>query len=112
MGLITSELGKLRGDEEYLSVYIPTTPVPSSGFLVVIPVSEVTPTDISVDEAMRMIISGGILAGDIFSTRAIVDNSSWPGREWALARQGSAMAPPVVQNRPEPEPVSSTEPQD
>ena len=112
MGLITSELGRLRGDDEYLAVYIPTTPVPSSGFLVIIPVSEVTPTDISVDEAMRMIISGGILAKDIFSTRTIVDNSSWPGREWALARQDAPGAPPVVQDRPEPEPVSTTEPQD
>ena len=87
VGLITSNLGKIDGLEEYLSVYVPTTPVPSSGYLVVVPYSQVTPTDISVDEAMRMIISGGILAGDIFRDRAIrLNSSSWPGREWVAGK--------------------------
>ena len=72
IGLITSELGKLNGVDEYLSVYVPTTPVPSSGYLVIVPFKEVTSTDIPVEEAMRMIISGGILAGDIFTTRTII----------------------------------------
>ena len=31
---------------------------------------------------MRMIISGGILAGDIFTNRVIFTDSSWPGRDW------------------------------
>ena len=71
IGLITSNLGKLDGVEEYLSIYVPTTPVPSSGYLCIAPYSQVTPTDISVDEAMRMIISGGILAGDVFTARVL-----------------------------------------
>ena len=115
MGLITSELGKLNGIDEYLSVYVPTTPVPSSGYLVVVPSSQVTSTDISVDEAMRMIISGGILAGDIFSQRAIMDSGSWPGRESGWANQddsGNVAAPTVVQTRPDPAPATTTEPQD
>ena len=44
IGLITSNLGKLDGVEEYLSIYVPTTPVPSSGYLVVAASSKVTPT--------------------------------------------------------------------
>ena len=115
VGLITSELGKLNGVEEYLSVYVPTTPVPSSGYLVVVPSSQVTSTDISVDEAMRMIISGGILAGDIFSQRVIMDSGSWPGREsgWASqAGSGNITTPTVVQTRPAPAPTTTTEPQD
>ena len=71
VGLITSNLGKLDGVEDYLSIYVPTTPVPSSGYLCIAPSSQVTPTDISVDEAMRMIISGGILAGDVFTARVL-----------------------------------------
>jgi uncharacterized membrane protein len=84
IGLITSNLGKLDGIEEYLSIYIPTTPVPSSGYLCIAAASKVTPTDISVDEAMRMIISGGILAGDIFGNRVIIngDRPSPPGFHW------------------------------
>ena len=71
IGLITSNLGLLNEVDEYLSIYVPTTPVPSSGYLVVVPASQVIPTDISVDEAMRTIISGGILAGDIFANRTV-----------------------------------------
>lgn len=79
IGLITSSVGKLNDVDEFLSIYVPTTPVPSSGYLVVVPVGQVIPTDISVDEAMRMIVSGGILAGDIFSSRSVRINSAAPG---------------------------------
>ncbi|MCY4416597.1 MAG: DUF502 domain-containing protein [Chloroflexi bacterium] len=115
IGLVTSELGKIDGVQEYLSVYVPTTPVPSSGYLVVVPEDQVTSTDISVEEAMRMIISGGILAGDVFSSREVVDTSSWPGRDSSSGRDESADTAPVgstVQMRRRPEPAPSTEQQD
>ncbi len=79
IGLITSNVGQLNDVDEYLSIYVPTTPVPSSGYLVVVPVSQVIPTDISVDEAMRMIVSGGILAGDIFRSHRVRINPAAPG---------------------------------
>jgi uncharacterized membrane protein len=66
IGLVTADLGMLNG-EPMVAVYIPTTPVPSSGFLVVVAMKDVTPTDISVDDAMRIIVSGGILAKEIFT---------------------------------------------
>ena len=65
IGLITSRMTGTDG-EEVLAVYIPTTPIPSSGFLVIVPVSEVTTTDISVEEAMRIVISGGVLSARVF----------------------------------------------
>lgn len=61
IGLVTSRMVDLNG-EEMLAVYIPTTPIPSSGFLVLARSSEVTPTDMTVEEAMKMVISGGILS--------------------------------------------------
>ena len=64
IGLVTSYLGESDG-EEMVAVYVPTTPVPSSGFLIVLPYAEVTFTQISVDDAMRIIISGGLLAGSL-----------------------------------------------
>ena len=120
IGLITSNLGKINGDEEYLSVYVPTTPVPSSGYLVILSSDQVTPTDISVDEAMRMIISGGILAGDIFKDRAILEEalaetSSWPGREWVVGKHARAAAPSHLESIAplrEQEPSSTHEAQD
>ena len=66
IGLVTADLGILNG-ESRVAVYIPTTPVPSSGFLVVVAMKDVMPTDISVDDAMKIIVSGGILAKEIFT---------------------------------------------
>ena len=103
MGLITSNLGKLDGIEEYLSIYIPTTPVPSSGYLCIAPSSKVTPTDISVEEAMRMIISGGILAGDIFNGRVIINQTTTPSPvfHWLWGSDATEpAAPPLLPSAP------------
>lgn len=45
-----------------VSVFIPTAPVPTAGFFLFVPEEEIIPFDISVDEAMKMIISGGTIA--------------------------------------------------
>ncbi|MFQ5658623.1 MAG: DUF502 domain-containing protein, partial [Candidatus Methylomirabilales bacterium] len=43
-------------------VFLPTTPNPTSGFFILVPEDEVIPLSISVDEAVKMIMSGGIIA--------------------------------------------------
>jgi uncharacterized membrane protein len=43
-----------------LTVFVPTTPNPTSGYLVIVPESETIPLSWSVDEAFRMIISAGV----------------------------------------------------
>ncbi len=65
IGLVTSRMVDTNG-EEILAVYVPTTPIPSSGFLVMTPSNAVTHTDMTVDDAMKVVISGGILAGQVF----------------------------------------------
>ena len=65
IGLITSRMVDSEG-VEILSVYVPTTPIPSSGFLVMAPASEVTLVDMTVEDAMSVIISGGILSERVF----------------------------------------------
>ena len=49
----------LRGD--YLSVYVPTTPNPTSGFFLMMKRSDVIELDMSVDEAMKYVISMGVV---------------------------------------------------
>jgi uncharacterized membrane protein len=44
-----------------ITVFLPTSPNPTSGFFMLVPETEVVLLDISVDEAMKMIISGGII---------------------------------------------------
>ena len=50
----------LTGD--YVSVYVPTTPNPTSGFFLMLPTSEVIELDMDVDEALKYIISMGVVA--------------------------------------------------
>jgi uncharacterized membrane protein len=50
----------LRGD--YISVYVPTTPNPTSGFFLMMAKNEVIELDMSVDDALKYIISMGVVA--------------------------------------------------
>jgi uncharacterized membrane protein len=47
--------------EEVVSVFMPTTPNPTTGFLVLVPKNEIIQLEMSVDDAMKLIISGGIV---------------------------------------------------
>ena len=49
-------------DGEHVSVYVPTTPNPTSGYFVMLPKSRVHELDITVDEALKYIISMGVAA--------------------------------------------------
>jgi uncharacterized membrane protein len=46
---------------QHACVYVPTTPNPTSGYIVLMPKSEVVELDMSVDAAMRMIITCGVV---------------------------------------------------
>jgi uncharacterized membrane protein len=47
--------------DEFVSVYVPTTPNPTSGFFLMMPRSNVVELDMSVDDALKYIISMGVL---------------------------------------------------
>ena len=49
---------------EYWSVYVPTTPNPTSGFFLMMPKADVIVLDMSVDEALKYIISMGVVSPD------------------------------------------------
>lgn len=50
----------LRG--EYVSVFVPTTPNPTGGYFLMMPKADVVELDMSVDEALKYIISMGVVA--------------------------------------------------
>ncbi|MFO7338818.1 MAG: DUF502 domain-containing protein [Lysobacteraceae bacterium] len=64
IGLVTRVLREEGTGRELAAVYVPTTPNPTSGYLEVVPVEQLTPTDWTVDQAMAFIISGGAVAPD------------------------------------------------
>ncbi|MXX52671.1 MAG: DUF502 domain-containing protein [Dehalococcoidia bacterium] len=65
MGLVTGQYYVPNEDRVMLTIYIATVPNPTSGMLAIIPEDEVVETDISVEDAMKIIFSGGIVLPDM-----------------------------------------------
>ena len=64
VGFVTRIVKEQGTGRELAAVYVPTTPNPTSGYLEIVPVDLLTPTDWTVDEAMTFIISGGAVSPD------------------------------------------------
>ncbi len=64
VGFVTRVMIEEGTGREIAAVYIPTTPNPTGGYLELVPVEELTPTDWTMDQAMAFIISGGAVAPD------------------------------------------------
>jgi uncharacterized membrane protein len=47
---------------EHISIYVPTTPNPTSGYFVIVPKADVVELDLTVDEALKYIISMGVVS--------------------------------------------------
>lgn len=54
-------LAKIPGETEMMSVFLPTTPNPTSGFLLFVPRRDVIVLDMSVEDAAKLIISAGLV---------------------------------------------------
>lgn len=62
IGFVTSEAQgemKKHSGEDSLNVFIPTTPNPTSGFFICVPRNEIKELGISVEQGMKMVVSGG-----------------------------------------------------
>jgi uncharacterized membrane protein len=59
----SSELGEVQGrtGEDVICTFVPTTPNPTSGFIMIVPRKDVIELDMEVDEALKMIISLGVV---------------------------------------------------
>jgi len=64
--LTARELGEVqaRTGKEMACVFVPTTPNPTSGYLIMVPRDETVVLDMSVEEAFRMIVSLGVVVPD------------------------------------------------
>ncbi len=58
------EIQTRHGSEQLISVFLPTTPNPTSGFLLFVPEQDVRVLDMSVEEAAKLIISAGLVVPD------------------------------------------------
>lgn len=66
IGFLTSQDNFLLKDyidteDKLYNIFIPTSPNPTSGMFIVVPKSEVKVLDIKIDDAIKLIISGGVI---------------------------------------------------
>lgn len=59
VGFVTRIVTDKSNNQQLAAVYVPTTPNPTSGYLELVPVEQLINTDMTVEEAMTFIISGG-----------------------------------------------------
>jgi uncharacterized membrane protein len=60
----------LRGD--YVSIYVPTTPNPTSGFFLMVPRADIIELDMHVDEALKYIVSMGVVAPEYYAKSVLI----------------------------------------
>lgn len=63
-GSVAPALQSALGREAYVSVYVPTTPNPTGGYYIMVKQSDIRPLDMSVDEALKYVISLGMVLPD------------------------------------------------
>ena len=57
-------LDSVPGNGSFVAVFVPSTPTPFTGFTYIVKKEEVYPTNISVEDAVKFIVSGGIVTPD------------------------------------------------
>jgi len=88
LAFMTSEkLGEVQAKtgDDVISVFIPTTPNPTSGFVIMVPRKEVIELDMAVEDGLKMIISLGVAVppwtkAALTGEKAEVDTSSEPSK--------------------------------
>ena len=73
LGFLTSFIEEAPS-KRMVIVYIPTAPMPNSGWVAILPVEEVYDTDLSIDTAMNLVLSGGITAPSRYERMALAED--------------------------------------
>ena len=67
-----------RAEQGLVSVFVPTTPNPTSGFLLLLPRDEILLLEMTVAEGMRLVISGGVVRPPMREAAAVVGRQTDP----------------------------------
>ena len=83
------EIVDKRGGEEMVSVFLPTTPNPTSGFLLFVPKKDVILLDMTIEEAAKLVISAGLVVPPTKAEREAAARNT-EARKRAIARAAGA----------------------
>jgi aspartyl-tRNA synthetase len=81
--------------EEHVSVYVPTTPNPTSGYFIIVPKSRVRELDMTVDDALKYVISMGVV-GPARSSRRAAGTAASRAHAVSCARGHRAQLPKLT----------------
>ncbi len=96
-GATAGEVEELT-DEDTVNVFLPTTPNPTSGFLLFVPRKDIKILDMTVEEGIKMIVSAGIITPDY--------NKKVAARKKTLEENKPALEKPTSKKSPSKKPVS------
>ncbi len=53
-----------KKNAQLVNVFVPTTPNPTAGFFLLVPINQVTPLNMTMEEALKLITSSGLITPD------------------------------------------------
>jgi uncharacterized membrane protein len=82
IAFMTGEVAEIQQatKERVVNVYVPTTPNPTSGYLIFVPEEKVTPLSMSVEDGMKVIISGGFYSPSAAAKSSAADVAHVAGK--------------------------------
>ncbi len=93
-------------EEEVINIFLPTTPNPTSGFLLFIPKEELVMLSMSVEDAIKMVISGGLVTPPDLRPEEERDTpqvSAATYEDQDIRRERNRVTLPVAKNNPDDE---------
>jgi uncharacterized membrane protein len=70
-GALQGEAQKKTGMNNVVNLFVPTTPNPTSGFFIMASKNEVIELEMNVDDALKMVISGGVIVPDAYASKSM-----------------------------------------
>ena len=105
IGFVTGEAMQAVRDEagDVITIFVPSSPTPFTGYTITVPRSDTIELAISVDEALKFTVSGGVLVPDT-QRSALLESPDGPALPIALPEAGDTTS------EPPPEPPEPSEP--
>ncbi len=73
-----SEAHQVTGQMNLVNVFVPTTPNPTSGFFLMVPSQDLLPLSMTVEQALKMVISGGVVVPGNTTEQVVRPESQQP----------------------------------
>lgn len=76
LGFLSNRLeSDLDGEvKKYVSVFIPSTPTPVSGMVILLPPDEIIPLEMTVEEGIKFLVSGGVASPEMLKRKVMIES--------------------------------------